>query len=249
MIVERFYYLNPTDHLGASQWAYLSELLETVAPTLVVIDSTGEGLSLAGWNPNADEQVAAWFRQVARRIANHPKGPAVVLLDHVAKADGSGNWPIGSQRKRAAINGAQYMQHAEKPFSRERAGRATLTVAKDRHGHYRSGQKVAQLLVTPGGDGDVTLDLAYLPDAPLGENDQFRPTALMERVSRYLEMHPGEADRTGSKVRRGVKGRDANKLDALNVLVAEGFVATKPGARSATIFTSVKPFRNGEQVA
>lgn len=245
-ITQHFHYLSPTEGLTTLAWVDLSELLDEVAPSLVIIDSTGEGLSMAGRNPNADEEVAAWFRSVPRRIADHPSGPAVVVLDHVTKADDGGLWPIGSQRKRAAINGAQYMQRLAKPFSRDHAGSAVLTVAKDRHGHYRTGQKVAQLHVTPAGDGRVHLDLVHLADSAPAEGGSFRATVLMERVSRYLETHPGAADRTARQVRTHVDGKEQALLAAADMLVVEGFVKAEAGPRNATVYTSVKPFREAD---
>src|SRR5690606_21078951 len=101
------------------------------------------------------QEVARWFKTWPRRIARHHCAPAVVVLDHLAKAGDTGLWPIGSQRKRAAIDGAQYIQRVGRGrgFSRKRAGSATLTCAKDRGGHYQAGQKVAELVVTPDPDG------------------------------------------------------------------------------------------------
>src|SRR5690606_3665542 len=102
----------------------LLDLVAAVDPALVVVDSTGEALSLEGANPNADEDIAAWFREVPKRIAR--SGPAVLLLDHMPKSSDSDLWPIGSQRKRAAIDGAQYLQEVVTSFSREKAGVARL---------------------------------------------------------------------------------------------------------------------------
>jgi hypothetical protein len=69
-----------------------------------------------------------------------------------------------------------------------------------------------------------------------------RPTSVRERVSRYLETHPGSADRTGGRVRDNVKGKTETELEALSLLVAESFVETSSGPRNATIYTVVKPF-------
>lgn len=137
-----------------------------------------------GAKPDDDDDTARWFRRLPTAIAK--LGPAVVVLDHVVKADDGGLWPIGSQRKRAAISGAQYMQTVVRPFARDRAGAAKLVCAKDRHGNYRPGQKVAELTVTPTGTG-VYLAL----NAPAERDDAapkaLRPTTLMERASLVLE--------------------------------------------------------------
>lgn len=255
-VTDLFSYVAPTERLTVPGWEELDALLADVRPSLVVVDSTGEGLALDGANPNADEEVAAWFRRVPRQLADHEAAPAVVVLDHVTKSDDGGLWPIGSQRKRAAINGAQYMQRLVKPFSKERAGAAVLVVAKDRHGHYRTGRRVAQLLVAPeradgaaGADGAVRMDLVFVPDvAPSAGGDSARPTILMERVSRYLETHPGPADRITGRIKKNVKGRAEYITDAMYALVAEGYARTSAGPNNGTVYESVKPYRQDDDL-
>lgn len=244
-VVDLFAYLNPTEKPTLLDLQALAELVAELKPDLVVVDSTGEGLALEGANPNADEEVAAWFLRVPRRLAmvdyGGQPGPAVVVLDHVIKSDDGGLWPIGSQRKRAAITGAQYMQRTVKPFSKDEAGRAVLICAKDRHGCYRAGQRVAELHVTPTPEGPA---IALEAVEPLRAGEPFRPTVLMDRVSRALE----DADEPLScrAIQDRVKGKKDAVAKAVEVLTAEGYVATTPGSRNAILHHIVKPFR-GEQ--
>lgn len=238
-IGELFCYLNPSERPTASDLAGLVGLVAELQPALVVVDSTGEGLALDGANPNADEDVAAWFLRVPRRVAVVPygaePGPAVVVLDHVTKTDDGGLWPIGSQRKRAAISGVQYMQRTVRPFNQDTAGHAVIVCAKDRHGHYRAGQRVAELHVAPG----PCLTLRSVTDAA---GNPFRPTVLMERVSRFLEDAPEPA--SSRTVRERVQGKKDAVLIALGRLVSEGYVRAEAGPRNATLHTSVRPFRD-----
>jgi hypothetical protein len=128
------------------------------------------------------------------------------------------------------------------PFDSTTAGAAVLVCAKDRDGVYRYNQKVAQLIITPNPMG-VQVDLVALAGGPAGAGaEPFRPTVLMERVSHYLETHPGPADRTGNQVRGNVKGKTETLLEALDLLVEEGFVETSTGPRNSTVYTSVVPF-------
>ena len=57
--------------------------------------------------------------------------------------------------------------------------------------------------------------------AGLGEAVRFRPTVLMERVSRALEATPGLTRRA---LRDTVKGKNETVLVALDVLIAEGYI-------------------------
>jgi hypothetical protein len=107
--------------------ARLRDGIASSNPAMVVIDSTGESLAGDGRNPNADEEVAAWFQELPRPLAD--LGPAVVLLDHLVKdSDTGGLWPSGSHRKRDAVNGIQYIVKVNTAFSRGKAGKVTLNL-------------------------------------------------------------------------------------------------------------------------
>lgn len=244
-ILERFAYFNPDQKPTAVDMAALVAVVADLEPALVVIDSTGEGLSLSGANPNADDEVAAWFLLVPRRLAKvdygGQPGPAVVVLDHVTKTDEGGLWPIGSQRKRAAITGAQYMQRVTRPFAQDSAGAANLICAKDRHGNYRMNQRVAVLTVTPGATGPaITLEAATArPDAK-----PWRPTAIMEKVSQFLESQP--KPQSFNAISLAVRGKTEHKSAAINALEAGGYVAISDGPRKSHLHRIVKPYRQAE---
>lgn len=239
----RFAYVSPQERFDIPGAESLAATVGALSPALVVIDSTGEALALDGAKPNDDDQVAAWFRRLPRALA--AMGPAVVLLDHTAKVDADGLWPIGSQRKRAAITGAQYMQRAVRPFDRTTPGHAKLVCAKDRNGNYRPGQHVADLKVHPHGAG-VDVELAAASDAARSPGGAWRPTGYMERVSQILEAQGQPLTFNGICER--VSGKRTHLRLAVDVLIAEGHLATAPAPRGATLHTLAKPFREaGDQ--
>ncbi len=236
-VLARFHYVRPDEPHRPAAHRRLLGLIEEVVPTLIVIDSTGESLALDGMKPNDDDDVARWFRSLPGPLAR--MGPAVVVLDHVVKADDGGLWPIGSQRKRAAVSGAQYMQLVVRPFAKGQRGAAKLVCAKDRHGTYRQGEKVAELLVEP--DGERLTFTLKAPEVVPASAAAFRPTALMDRVSRFLE----DADEPSSRktVTDRVRGNRTALLDALDVLKAEGYVEVTIGTRKAELCASRRPYR------
>ena len=239
-----FHYVQPDEPYSDAAARRMADTIAAHSPTLVVLDSTGESMALDGAKPNDDDDVARWFRRLPTAVA--ALGPAVLVLDHVVKAEDGGLWPIGSQRKRAAISGAQYMQTTVRPFAKDTPGAAKLVCAKDRHGNYRPGQKVAELTVTPTDDG-VHLTLRAPLEASGQPADTFRPTALMEKVSRALEAVQEPLSFRGVDER--VPGKQQHKVQALDVLVAEGYVERTPGARNAKLHTLVRAYRQAEDPA
>ena len=92
-------YRNPTSGIGRG--------LESVEGPygLIVVDSTGEAMAAGSVDPNSDGEVAQWFT-IAKRYARLDGAPPIVVLDHVPKdKDAPTSYAIGSQRKRAALNG------------------------------------------------------------------------------------------------------------------------------------------------
>lgn len=232
-ILSRFHYVNP-DEAFANGGDALLNAVQSTAATLVVIDSTGEGLALHGANPNADDDVARWFREVPRRMAD--LGPAVVLLDHTAKAVGDGLWPIGSQRKRAAINGIQLYIETLSPFSRDKAGAARLKCAKDRHGHHHVGQIVGTMHVTPDTDSiRITLDAPQVQE-PAADGG-FRPTVIMGHITDAL----AEGPLSGNQIEKTITGKATYIRRALDVLIGEGTITFTTGTRSAKIYRLTTP--------
>lgn len=235
-IVDRFVYVHPDESYGNDAQAHLEAVVTARRPTLVVVDSTGESLALDGAKPNDDDDVARWFRRLPGPLAR--LGPAVVVIDHMVKADDGSLSPIGSQRKRAAISGAQYVTALARPFSRNQEGMVKLVCGKDRHGNYRRGQVVAEVTVTGDPDAEtITLEVV----APLaGDGATFRPTHLMERVSRHLE-DTGEP-LTRNAVRDDVTGNNDAVIKALAVLVDEGYVEREKVGQ-AHHHRHLKPYR------
>jgi AAA domain len=76
--------------------------------------------------------------------------------------------------------------------------------------------------------------------------DKFRPTLLMERVSRYVEEHPGCSQRAVREA--GLGKREATAIYALGVLRDEGYVVNR-GSESSHAYHSQIPYREEENGA
>lgn len=179
-------YVQPQEKFGKAARSLVTDLVCAHRPSIVIIDSTGEALAIDGVRPNADDEVAEWFARLPRRLSR--LGPAVVVLDHVAKVE-AGRWPIGSQRKLAAINGAQYTAHAVEPFSREEFGHSLLVVSKDRPGWRSVGSTACGLDVTVKG-GRPSFELTD-PDGRLVEKGTGARAPAKLRTLATVSENPG----------------------------------------------------------
>lgn len=243
-ILERFHYSRPTTALGPADWALYAGLLGELSPSVVVLDGLTEALSLHGLDMNSNADVAVLSNLILRPIAN--LGPALVILDHVTKDTTSrGRWAIGAQHKLAVVDGASYGLEVIRPIVRDGDGLVRVVVTKDRPGHVRRsavGKHVADVITRS--DKDMLVIEVRPPAAGLGQGGLFRPTALMEKVSRWLELHPGS---TGNEVRKaGLGGKTKYIGQALSVLVTEGWVATQSGDRRSVLHTVVTAYREAE---
>jgi hypothetical protein len=237
-IVAGFTYIRPIGPLGLRTGRTDHPDLARLADQgvdIVVIDSVGESLAVEGLPPNDDDAVTLWFRGLARPIAR--SGAAVVGLDHVTKStEHRGMWAIGSQRKLAAIDGAAYGVESKVAPTKTKDGKLSIVCSKDRHGTHQHGHLVANVDIA-NVDGGVAVKV----QAPAAT---FRPTHLMERVSRFLE-DDGEA--SGRQIESSVTGNGPHIRTALDVLVAEGFVA-KLRAERGHKYQSVTAYRDEEAV-
>ncbi|WP_460871847.1 hypothetical protein, partial [Nocardioides pakistanensis] len=80
-------------------------------------------------------------------------------------------------------------------------------------------------------------------EVPKNDDGTFRPTSLMEKVSRFIE----ENDQcTFTDLKDAITAKDKWLRDAIQVLVTEGFVARIDGARRAKLHHSIAPYRETE---
>jgi hypothetical protein len=75
----------------------------------------------------------------------------------------------------------------------------------------------------------LTHAITWTFKSPAEQADGFRPTALMEKASRYLE-HQSEAV-SRNAIEHGVTGKRAYVRLAVDRLILEGFASESPGVR------------------
>ncbi len=235
----RFAYVLPEEPLGNHR----DEVLEVVrarACRLAVLDGLNALLVLHGLDPDRGTDVERFYRLIDP-IRKAPT--AVVLTDNVVKAkDARGAWAIGSERKKSKAE-VHLGLTTLRPLVRGGSGRARIDVHKDRPGHLQ--RPSPGVLVLSSGDRRYSWSLE--PDRSRGEEGEFRPTKLMERVSTYLELRPEPASRT--QIEKDVQGKAEFLRVAIDCLIGEGYATEFEGPHAARLVRLEQRFREDEDAS
>jgi hypothetical protein len=236
--IGRFLYIAPAEPVTSSRVAGdVAGLLTSQKPSLVVFDSFTGALDVHGFDPDKGVQVERFYRTVVRPFQDH--GAAVVLLDHVTKArDTRARYSIASERK---LGGADVHLGFEivRPFGRGKSGLAKIKTHKDRPGYLPRPVAAELELTSDDSDGRVSWEIKM---SEAGDSrEAFRPTVLMERVSRYVGNCKGERQ-SRNQVEKAVKGQGHALRRAIDCLVDEGFFTEEAGPKGARLLGFVKPY-------
>ena len=238
-IAALFHYVKPDEPISDDAWTDIEPVLSRGDVALVILDGVTEVMELHGLDLGSNTDVATFLKLLPRRLAKY--GCAVVEIDHVVKnADTRGRYAIGGQHKLAGIDGAAYSFDVVRPFGRGREGLTRISVKKDRPGFVRQHSigkdRIAEMHLHSDPDGGVHIDLR-----PPADVSDFRPTVLMERLSRHIETYAGQSQRD---IFGEVSGDDKAKRTALALLVEGDYVKVEPEGR-AHRHVSIRPFRDG----
>jgi hypothetical protein len=230
--LERFLHVEPD---RAATDALVAELVYRWKPTLAIIDAAAGAYDLQGLDDHKRQDVEQFARTMIEPF--RIRDVATITLDHVTKnAETRGRFSIGSERK---IGGADVHLGFDTvvPFGRGRTGLVRVTTHKDRFGYLPRPRAAELELRSDHHTGRVAWTFQPAENAP----DDWRPTVLMEKVSRFLEAQSAAVSRN---VVEGAKlGTAAYVRRAMDELVAAHFVDEVEGPRRARLLRSTKPFR------
>jgi hypothetical protein len=237
-IRDLFHYIRPEHPLTGIHLEALCEELASYGPSLAMLDGITEAMELHGLNPIDNTDIAKFNRMVSLPLA--ASGAAQVSFDHVTKdRESRGRYALGGVHKLNIVTGAGYTLENRQPFGIGVTGRSTLKIAKDRPGQLRVNaidKWYGDLVLASNADGTAQVTIES-PQERVAERETtpFRPTNLMEKVSRYLEAEDGP--RSQNKILDDVPGKRDWKITALKILRKEGYVT------DATPHESIKPYR------
>ena len=246
-ILDHLIYMHPDESWDIIAQGHMREALESRNVTIAVLDSTGEGMALDSVSSNSDDEVARWFRGAARTMAS--AGAAVLVLDHIAKGQpGVGRntgFAIGSQRKRAAINGVSYYLAAVKAPSKVSDGLLQMIPTKDRHGTREKDVVAAEIEMKHEPQGAIAWSIKA-PVVVANADGSIRLMGLMETLSWYLETLDAPASLSAIKAAKVTGSKYLTWVKTLELMVSEGYAVETPGRNGSRCFASVKPYREAE---
>ncbi len=186
---------------------------------LIVFDSSRHVLSALGLAEDANDDYAKFMGRMVMPLSK--AGTTTIILDNTGH---DGDHPRGASAKRD-LNEVLFELSAPTPFDLEAEGRLVW-----RRTRQRFAGAIPKALEQRIGGGTYGLPV---PTADGGDGDHdgqpFRPTFLMERVSRYVEFDPGCSQ---AKVLKNVEGRDTFIVGALRLLIDEGYIRREPKGNS-----------------
>ncbi len=233
--VASIYYVEPD---GPPEPEDIDAMLEE-SVTLTIIDAAAGAYDVSELDDNARKDAEKFARAWIKPLWKN--GVTVILIDHVTKnAETRGRFTIGSERKIGQTRCHLGLEVPEgKQLHRGSDGLVRVRVHKDTRGYLQRG------IVTE-------LDLHSDPDTHAitwqfrrqvtSQGADFRPTGLMEKVSRFLEQH-GEVPR--ARIEEAGLGKQGKWVRvAIDTLIEEECAAETPGPRGARLTRSLKPFRD-----
>jgi AAA domain len=239
-IRDSFGYLRPAEPLDEASTEHVQRLLVELSSRLVVFDAFNPALALHGYDPNATRDVEDFFRRVVDPFCQI--GAAVALPDHVVKQrEARGKYAYGSERKQTGVD-VHLGLSAIESFGRGKTGKAKLTVHKDRPGFLERPSPGLFVLASDEATGECSWRIE--PDYGISDEGGWRPTGLMEKVSRYLEL-AGEA-RSRNQIVQAVKGKTDYKRQAIDELIAGGY-AIEVRAGQTRLVQFERAFRESDE--
>jgi hypothetical protein len=233
-----FLYYQPEQRLKDKLLDDVLMQLTVTGTRLMIIDAFNPALNLHGLDPNSTPDIETFWREIADPIAK--TGTAPLLLDHVTKnAETRGKYAYGSERKASGAT-VHLGTHNLTTLAIGTTGRTILTVHKDRPGYL---PRPTLGVLTIESDGAW---ITYKLDADKShETGKFRPTVLMEKISRRVE---NEHEPVSLRwIEQNVTGKRDAIRTAITLLTEDGYFTASPGPRNTLLITSSNPYREAEE--
>lgn len=192
-----FAYMRPDEIMTRDTHAH-ADFVRTIETgyDLIIVDGITDCMAMLALDPLDNKDAGTFDRFLLKPMA--ATGAAVLAIDHMVKArEGRGAWAIGSQHKKAAITGGQYIFEKVHDFGRGMKGMSRVVVAKDKAGYVRQHQVgdklIAEFWLDGTVEGKVTWELLIPTEQSLLVQANPR---LMELICNYISANTGERKAT-----------------------------------------------------
>ncbi len=216
----------------------LQRLFIDTGVELVIIDAAAGAYNASGLDEEKRKDIEAWANAWVRPLWR--AGIATILVDHVVKnRNNRGAFAIGGERKLGGVD-VHLGLAAVSQMSRGKSGLIKITTHKDRPAWLPRPRTGDLELHSDPTTHAITWRIKPASDDtadPIG----WRPTVLMERVSRYLERQTDEVPVTA--IYKNVKGKKEYVAEATLFLIGDSFATERPGNRGSRLIRSIKPYR------
>lgn len=208
--------------------------------TLAIIDALAGAYDVSDLDDEKRRQVERFARTWIRPLWRD--GIATIAIDHVVKNNKNrGTFSIGSERKLGAVD-VHLGLRAIRQLHRGATGLIRVTTHKDRPAHLARPHAADIELHSDPATHRITWEIRPTADPGDDPAGGWRPTVLMERVSRYLEQQTDTVPVT--VIYRDVRGKRDYLVEAVAFLVGDGYADEAPGNRRSRQIRSVKPYRD-----
>lgn len=228
-----FDYVEPAERLTGAK----ADSLVKREPQLVIIDASAGAYDLQGLDDNKRGDVERFASLYIRPFWRAEI--ATLTIDHVVKnTEQRGNYAIGSERKVGGTDvhlGFSVLM----AIKRGSQGKYQITTHKDRGGFHKRG-KLATFELQSHPDTHH-FEWAFVAAPITDEEHPFRPTHLMEKVSRFLERQIEAVSRNVVEEEK-LGGRDYVRI-ALDLLTEENYLEESEGPRRARLVTVNRVYR------
>lgn len=230
LTLARIFYLRPTVQASPDE---IRTLVADVSPALVLLDSYDAALAAFGLETK-NEDIRVFHGVVVEPL--RCTGANVAIADHVAKnREKRGRYSIGGQAK-LALADVHLGLSAIVPLRRGAEGKLKVAVHKDTYGYLPYSGTFELRSGETGIAWKVRTD-----DDSRDDEGRFRPTVVMGKVSRYLELRPGEAI-SSTQIEESVEGKAATIRLAVDRLIEEGHAVETEGPRRARLVRLERAF-------
>jgi hypothetical protein len=236
-IASLFTYIRPDDPIGPHMPTVLNAVRSRRC-RLAVMDGFNPLLVLHGLDPNSGVDVERFYGLVD---PIRKENVALVLTDNVSKSrETRGAWAIGSERKKSKAEVHLGMTRLV-PLVRGGTGKAKVAVHKDRPGHLE--RPCPGVFVVEAGE---VFSWRIQPDDSHDEQGEFRPTALMAKVSWFLQSQ-WDKPQSRNQIEEAKLGKRDYVRQAIDRLIVEGYATEFEGPRNARLVRLERPFNENDE--